>query len=422
MPSTVRASEPRLRCVIAGAGLGGLSAAIALRRAGHDVVVLEQADALGTVGAGIQMAPNASRLLEAWGVVDRFKDQADPAEAAVRRRWNDGAVLGEVPLGEELRRRVGASYWCLHRADLHAALVAVATAEDELGPPVEIRLGVTVNGTTNSRSGMAGVTTSTGKVEGDVVVGADGIRSRVRESLFPGQAPAFSGRVTNRHVLDAGPIGEDPELAPLLARPIQSIWLGPGGHVITHPIRGQQKGLYMGVTRAGIAAEDAFWSQEVDRDQLKASIEGWDRRILRLIDAASTVTAYGLYDSAPLETWHVDRVCLLGDACHAMLPFQAQGAAQAVEDGAVLAAALTGVSRDGVPAALARYAAARQPRTARVQQASRANGAQWHLPDGPEQRSRDAQLAHGSGDFDSYRWLWTVGPDGAPDPDNPLGA
>jgi salicylate hydroxylase len=252
-------------------------------------------------------------------------------------------------------------------------------------------------------------------VVGDLVIGADGIRSRVRELLFPGHTPAFSGRVTNRHVLDGALLREDATLLPLLERPIQSIWLGPGGHVITHPIRGGAD-LYMGVTTSGLADDEAFWSTAVDKDELKAKLAGWDPRIARLIDAAPTITAYGLHDSDPMPDWSRGRVCLLGDACHAMLPFQAQGAAQAIEDGAVLGAALTGAGTTDVVAAIAGYVEARKPRTARVQQASRANGAQWHLPDGPEQQSRDAALAAGSGDFDSYEWLWGVGPGQAPAP------
>lgn len=398
----------RLRCVIVGAGLGGLAAAIALRRIGHEVVVLEQADALGTVGAGIQMAPNASRLLDAWGVVARFESSGVPAQAAIRRGWSDGEILGEVMMGDELLKQVGASYWCLHRADLHAALVDAATAPEDRGPPAEIRLAAPATAVASTGPDQAIVLAGGEEVAGDLVIGADGIRSVVRADLFGPKSPWFSGRVTNRHVLDAALLREDEGLAELLARPAQNIWLGPNGHVITHPIKGGE-GLYMGVTRAGLEPDEAFWSSAVDPEELKAQIEGWDPRIGRLIDAAPTITAYGLHDSEPMESWSIERTGLLGDACHAMLPFQAQGAAQAIEDGAALANALAEFP-DDVQAALRRYEDGRKPRATRVQDASRANAALWHLPEGEEQKKRDADLRSGSGDFKSYQWLWSGGP------------
>lgn len=404
MPSEASGSA-RLRCVIVGAGLGGLAAAIALRRAGHEVVVVEQADALGTVGAGIQMAPNASRLLDGWGVVARFADAGVPAEAAVRRRWDDGGVLGEVEMGERLVEQVGASYWCLHRADLHRALVAAATDPDDPGPPAEIRLDAPATAVVSTGPDEAIVAAGGEEVRGDLVIGADGIRSVVRTDLFGLKAPWFCGRVTNRHVLDAALIRADSELAELISRPAQNIWLGPNGHVITHPIKGG-KGLYMGVTRAGLEPDEAFWSAPVDPVDLKAQIEGWDSRIHRLIDLAPTITAYGLHDAEPMDAWSVGRVGLLGDACHAMLPFQAQGAAQAIEDGAALAVALA-ENGDDVLAALRRYEEIRKPRATRVQDASRANAALWHLPAGPEQARRDEELKSGAGDFKSYEWLWS---------------
>lgn len=415
-------TSKHLSCVIAGAGLGGLAAAIALRRAGHEVLVLEQADELGTVGAGIQMAPNASRLLGAWGVVDAFRPVAVRAEAAIRRRWSDGHVLGEAPMGEAVERHFGAAYWCLHRADLHSALVAVATAGDGVGAPVEIRLGVAVTDVASTGPGRGRVVTSAGEeMAADLVVGADGIRSAVRESLFGPQPQSFSGRVTNRHVVSISDLGDDEELIELLSRPAQNIWLGPGGSALTHPLRGGE-GFYLAITKAGVAEAEAVWSMPVEKDEELGRLTEWDPRLTRMVQAAPTVTAYGLHDSEPMDRWSEGRVVLLGDACHAMLPFQAQGAGQAIEDGAVLAAQLTGAGAEDVDAAIARYVAARKPRTARVQAASRANAALWHLPEGEEQRRRDEQLATGAGDFTSYEWLWSVGPEGAPAPAEPVRA
>jgi salicylate hydroxylase len=408
-------SPTPLRCVIVGAGLGGLSAAIGLRRVGHEVVVLEQAPELGEVGAGIQMAPNASRLLGAWGVVDVFRPQAVRAEAAIRRRYADGSVLGEVQMGAALEEQFGAAYWCLHRVDLHAALVQVATAEEGAGRPVEIHLDTAVADVLSTGPDEARVATRGGEeFAGDVVIGADGIRSVVRHALFGPQPHSFSGRVTNRHVIDLADLGDDPDLVELLSRPAQNIWLGPGGSALTHPLRAGT-GIYLGVTKAGVPESESVWSEAITKDEELEQLSTWDPRLTRMVEAAPSVTAYGLHDSEPMESWSVGRVVLMGDACHAMLPFQAQGAGQSVGGGGGRAAARGGAWGGGIEAAIGRYEAARRPRTAKVQAASRGNAELWHMQSGPEQEERDRKLAQGSGDFESYEWLWTAREGGAPE-------
>jgi salicylate hydroxylase len=407
-----RSPQP-LDVVIAGAGLGGLAAAIALRRVGHTVVVLEQSPTLGTVGAGIQFATNAARLLRAWGVVDRVGDQAVGAQAAIRRRWADGSVLGSVEIGAAARE-YAEEYLCAHRADFHRALVDTATDQEGPGTPVTIELGVPVTGVEPDGHKAIVHYGDAQTIEADFAVGADGIRSAVRDALFGPQPTSFSGQVTNRMIVDVASLPDDPFLAALAARPAQNIWIGPGGHAITHPVRGTAQ-FYVGVTRdRGLARDEAFWSQRLTIQGVLDELEGWDPHLRAIVAAAAEVTSYGLHDSDPMDRWGIGRATLLGDACHAMLPFQAQGAAQAIEDGAVLANCLVDVRSADAAEALRRYEAKRQPRTARVQAASRANGGAWHLPDGPEQRARDAALAQGEADFRSYEWLWAVGDDAAP--------
>lgn len=410
-------TKTSLRIIVAGAGMGGMAAAIALRRAGHKVTVIEKAPALGAVGAGIQQGPNASRLLEAWGVVDRFRDTGVKAQAALRRKGSTGELLGEFPMGDLLEEKIGAAYWCLHRKDLHDALVGTATDPEAFGTPVEIRLGLEVSTVTETGPDQASVLLSNGEViSGDVIVGADGIRSNIRRSIWGDVPTKWSGRIVYRHIIDTSDLSHDPELEELLSRPVQQIWLGPNGSAIIHPINGG-KAIYLGVTRAGIPDEEMIWTNKVTYEELGPQFEGWDPRLHRLMQMADEVTGYGLHELSYMPEWSRGRVVLLGDACHAMLPFQAQGAGQAVEDGAVLAQYLTNVASADVAAALTAYGEERRPRTTKVQAASRENADLWHLKDGEAQKARDASLrGGGETDFKSYQWLWSTGEGLAPTP------
>ncbi len=403
---------PALRCLVIGAGLGGMTAAIALRRAGHEVTVLEQASEIGRIGAGIQTAPNASRLLTEWGVVDVLGDRAVPAEVSNRRRWQNGALLGSFPMGELLVEHFGAGYLCSHRADLHEALVTVATGAAGPGAPARLLTGRHVS-RVDAETGTVW-TQDEERHDGDVVIAADGIRSVVRAQLFGERRSPFSGQVTRRMVVDVDrALALDPEVAELIGTPAVNMWLGPGAHAISHPMSAMRQ-FYLGVTIESPNWTDA--SSET-REQLLERIDGWDPHLRTLVQAGTPPTQWPLYDDAPLDQWIAGRVALMGDACHPMLPFQAQGAAQAMEDGAQLGIALTGIDRDGVGEALAGYAAVRQPRTSRVQGVSKANGPVFHLPDGPEQQARDAGIASGDGaDFANYNWLWSVRPNGSPLP------
>jgi salicylate hydroxylase len=402
-----------LEIAIVGAGLGGMSAAIALRRVGHRVIVFEQTPVLAEVGAGIQVAPNAARLLDRWGVIDRLAPRSVPAAHSNRCRWEDGRLLGSFELGELAVERYGSPYLCQHRADLHAALLGVATQSDGDGPPVELQLGRAVVSADPGQPGRRPrLSFSDGAVhETDGVIAADGIASRVRESLFGPSASPLTGQVTQRMIIPLSSVDPSPALAALWASPDLNIWLGPNRHAVMHPVRGRA-GVYLGVTTATESPEHAAELARTGHDQLLASLRDWDPSLQQMVAAADGVSSWPLYDRDVATEWQAGRVCLIGDACHAMLPFQAQGAAQALEDAAVLGDELAGTERGDVAAALSRFVQRRRPRAQRVLEASRGNGDLFHFPDGPEQQARDAELAEGLGDFRAYLWLWAAEPDG----------
>lgn len=377
----------RLSIAIVGGGLGGLAAALFLRKAGLDVSVFEKAEALQEVGAGIVVPPNMMRPLRKLGLAEKLASFAVRLEAAWEfRRWLDGRVLFVQPMGEECERLYGEHCYVAHRADLRAMFWQA------LRDPL-IRLDhrcVEVNQTEDEvQITLTGSTGQTTRVTADVLIGADGIHSVIREAITPNSSARFSGLCAFRCLV---PTDKVPEMA---FRPVQTIWLGPGRHFVHYPISGGRLVNIVAVTPAGSWRTES-WTAEGNISDLVREFQGWDERLNQLILSATETRRWAIYDRAPLEKWTQGRVTLLGDAAHAMVPFFAQGAAQAIEDAVVLADCLTSADRNSVATALRRYENIRRPRANHVLMMSRGREIRNHLIDGPEQQQRDAELAAGN--------------------------
>ena len=375
-----------MRIAIVGGGLGGLAAALFLRKAGLDATVYEQAQELREVGAGIVVAPNMVRPLGNLGLADKLPAFAVRLEAAWEfRNWRNGRVLFVQPMGEECERLYGTHCYVAHRADLLALFLKALPAQ-------QLRLDhrcIEVN--QDGREAELVFASSNGsktKVAADVVIGADGIHSAIRQVIAPKVEARFSGLCAFRCLV---PAGMAPEMA---LRPVQTLWLGPGRHFVHYPISGGRLVNFVAIVPAGDWRAES-WTADGEIPDLVREFEGWDDRLQQLITSASETKRWAMYDRAPLEKWTEGRVGLLGDAAHAMLPFFAQGAAQAIEDAVVLADCLRRADPGSVSNALRRYEAIRRPRASRVQEMSRGREVQNHLPDGPEQQQRDSRFANG---------------------------
>jgi salicylate hydroxylase len=369
-----------LRIAVVGGGIGGLAAAGFLLKAGLGVTVYEQAARITEVGAGLVVTPNAVRLLRRLGPIERFQARAVPLEIGWEfRRWQDGSVLFSQRLGADCERLYGEQCYGAHRADLIDVLRAAVT---DPGP----RLGSRCVAVRRHRDEVALAFADGSNAVADVVIGADGLHSVVGQAVTTTQPPRFSGMCAYRCLIPA-------DRAPRFAvRPVQTLWLGPDHHLVHYPIAA---GRYINIV-AFAPAHDwqvESWTAEGRVEDLRAEFAGWDPQLTGLLQAAQRTGRWALLDRDPLPRWTNGPITLAGDAAHPMFPFLAQGAAQAIEDAAVLAGCLAANTSDP-PAALARYEALRKPRTTRVQMLSHARQHTNHLPDGPQQLARDASLAH----------------------------
>lgn len=353
--------------IVAGGGIGGLTAALSLSQAGISVRVLEQAPQFSEAGAGIQISPNSSRVLHSLGLEAALRARGFLPEATEIRGWRNGQLISRSPLGADVVSRYGFPYYHVHRADLLNVLLTAAQAD----PRIELETSQQVQGF-ESGDRCVQVRTGTATHEASLLVGADGIHSQVRNALFGAEAATFTGNVAWRALVPTASLPEG------LIKPVTGVWWGPGKHFVHYFVSGGKW-----VNCVCVVEKDGWdlesWTERGDRAELKEAFAGWHDDVQTLIDHMDPNHCYrwALYDRPPLKHWSRDRVTLLGDACHPTLPFMAQGAAMAIEDAAVLAQCVS--QPIPVPTALERYESLRKERTAQVQRGSRRNARVFHL-------------------------------------------
>jgi salicylate hydroxylase len=386
----------KYKILMAGAGLGGLSAASCLMKAGHAVEIYEQAAGLSEVGAGIQISANAMHVLRDLGLEGAIRGVGVHPGAYVFRLHDTGEVIQRFSLSDEHEKMHGAPYTQLHRADLHDILAARARQAD----PDVIRLNRRVTGFEESADGVTLRFADGSSARGDLLIGADGLKSAVRKQ-FLGDAPAtYTGDAAWRITVPTD------RLPPNLLEKVMSVFMGPGGHVVCYYLRSGKLLNFVGLIETDEVSEES-WTVKTTWDKLKAAFVGWHPIIQTIIDAADKDQCYlwSLFNRPPIRNWSTGRVTLLGDAAHPTLPYLAQGAVMAIEDGAVLTRALD--TSGSIPEVLQLYQRNRVDRTARIVLQSSANRELFHLRSVAEIRARFARRDEGD---ERNRWLYSYNP------------
>jgi 6-hydroxynicotinate 3-monooxygenase len=350
----------RLSVAIIGAGMGGLAAAAALRRMGIAATVYEQAAQFTRLGAGIQIGCNAMKVLREFGLEDELRRQAFYPRSWNNKEHDTGEVRFDMTFGEAAEAKYGAPYLLAHRGDLHTALASAVPAET-------IHLDHRLIGLETAADGAVSLSFANGvRVQADAVIAADGVHSFVKEQLFGRDKPNFTGRIAYRTVYPAS-------LLEGYAIDDCTKWWGPDRHIVIYYVKPDRSEVYFVTSQPEPGFSVESWSAMGDVGELRAAFGGFHPQVQRVLAACPSVHKWALVDRDPLPRWSEGNIALLGDACHPMTPYMAQGAAMAIEDAAVLSRCLAGVEREGVAAAFRRFEAVRKPRTSRVQLSSRTN-------------------------------------------------
>lgn len=383
--------------LIAGAGIGGLTAALALAASGFRAVIYEQSNRLEETGAGIQLAPNATRILTALGLGDALAGKIVKPEAISVKSAQSGREIVTVPLGREAEFRYGAPYWMIHRADLQAALLAAVSGN----PDIVLKLGVRVEDFAPHGNGMTMQVLQGGvRVEerGIALVGADGLWSTLRGRLRKNPAPEFRQRTAWRATLPSTAVAET------FRAPVVHLWLGADAHLVHYPVRGGDAINVVAIVHDRWRGQE--WSAAGSRDDILARFpeRGWAAPALKLLSTPPSWAKWALHDRLPDLRWGDGPMTLLGDAAHPMLPFLAQGAAMAIEDAATLAQCMA-VPGANPAEAMRSYEGLRRGRTARVQRAAAMTGKIYHQS-GPVAVARDAAMRLMGGERLRARYDW----------------
>lgn len=348
-----------LSIAIVGAGIGGLAAAAALRKVGHSVQVYEQAHEFARIGSGIQQAPNAVKVLRGLGLEGRLGQLAARPDHQMNRVWDTGEVKWYKQMGKPMEEDFGAPYFHLHRGDLHMALA-------EIVPPEIVHRGRKLTGISQNADEVTLSFADGSTAKAELAIGADGVHSVVREELLGVEKPHFSGRVAYRTTYPSKLLGDVPI-------DDYAKWWGPDRHIVIYYITPNKDELYFVTSTPEPDFTRESYSAVGDLGVLRKAYEGFHPHVRAVLDACPSVNKWALYVRDPLPRWGKGRVTLLGDACHPMTPYMAQGAATSIEDAAVMSRCLDGVGPGDVARALRRYEDSRRDRTARIQTISRLN-------------------------------------------------
>ncbi len=367
----------RLKVLVVGGGIGGITAMLALRQRGIDAELFEQAPVFGQVGAGLQVSSNAARILVRLGLGAALKRVATYPEGRDYRGWDTAERLYYTPLGQKAEAHFGSPYYAAHRAELLDVLLSGLGQHG-------CRLGSRVERIDQDQGGVSVTLADGSAAQGDILIGADGIHSTVRAQLFGKELPRYTGNVAWRGLVPAE------RIAHLDLGSVVGVWMGPNRSIVQYYVSAGKTFNWIGISRSSLPAQESWLAEGRVEDAL-AEYDGWHPIIRTIIAETPKILRQALYDREPLPDWQAGRVVLMGDAAHPMMPFYAQGGAQSIEDAYVLAGCIA-EGQDRPLDALARFVRMRQPRTAWMQGLARREEELYQMNDAIAIKARNDRM------------------------------